>query len=52
MTARSYRSDGRLVRVRDVRLRRPRALDTAGADELDEWMVACPPLADPSQPSQ
>lgn len=41
MTRRPHRSDRRVVRARETLHQRFRAFDSA-ADELDEWMVACP----------
>ena len=42
MTARRYRSDRRVRRRREIRHGRSRAFDDSGADQLDEWMTACP----------
>jgi hypothetical protein len=43
MTARRYRSDPKLPRTRELTHRRSRAaFDDPGADQLDEWMAACP----------
>ena len=42
MRARRYRSDRRVRRTREIRHRRSRAFDDSGADQLDEWMTACP----------
>lgn len=41
MTRRPYRSERRLLRARETAYLRSRPFDSA-ADELDEWMVACP----------
>src|SRR5262245_29981989 len=50
MTARRYQSDRRAPRPREIRHRLLRAFDDSGADQLDEWMTACPG-ADTPQPS-
>src|SRR5689334_7715866 len=50
MTPRRLRSDRGAQHVRETLHRRSRAFDDPGADQLDEWMAACP-AADAPKPS-
>jgi hypothetical protein len=42
MIALHHRPGRRTLHPREIIYRRPRAFDDAGADQLDEWMAACP----------
>jgi hypothetical protein len=37
-----YQPGRRILRPREIMYRRPRAFDDPGAEQLDDWMAACP----------